>query len=95
MAGGSGSFYTVDRNGTVRWVHRAHREAGGAAALSRGEWYAAAVVSLEGVTEKLAGRRLLVVVRCRGRLPLRRGHREAGGAEAPSSCTLSLLEGGG
>ena len=51
-----------------------HREAGGAAALSRGKWYvyAVAVVFLEGATEKLAGRRLLVVVRYRGCL-LRRG----------------------
>ena len=64
-----------------------HREAGRAAALSRGAWYAIAVVFfLEGATEKLPGRRLLVEesgIYAVGRL-LRRGHRELGRAAALS-----------
>ena len=48
-----------------RLLRRGHREAGRAAALSRGQRYAVAVVFLEGATDQ---RRLLVVAHCRGRL---------------------------
>ena len=59
----AGRRLLVEESGRCRGLllRRGHREAGGAAALSRGEWYAvAAVFFLEGATEKLAGRRLLV-----------------------------------
>ena len=55
-------------------IRRGRRDAGGAAALSRGEWYAIAVVFfLEGATEKLAGRRLVEGSGCEGSSELELG----------------------
>ena len=79
-----------------RLLRRGHREAGRAAALSRGQRYAVAVFFLQGATDQ---RRLLLVAHCRGRL-LRRGHREAGRAAALSrgqwhTVAVVFLEGDG